>query len=227
MHSLLENYLAEIALLLAPLPIARREEELQELRQHLMNVIIVNQETGLSEDEAVRYAIGQFGTPQMLGESVVQAWQRGDKKENQRSFWGAVICVTVLSYLGTILFSKIVQMTSLFQSPFYSSPNQSWKIGLTLFLSAILVMALAGGISGLIFPKRAVKGTVCAVVVMYVISIGPSLVRTALTAGGLHGLLLAIYIFVGSIAIFGGPAVVFAWLISRWRGNYPARLVRS
>ena len=42
MHSQLENYLAEVSSHLDPLPPARRNEELMEMRQHLNNAIFLN-----------------------------------------------------------------------------------------------------------------------------------------------------------------------------------------
>ena len=60
MHSQLGAYLDEVAQELKPLPEARRDEELREMRQHLQNAMIVNREMRQTEDEAARTALEQF-----------------------------------------------------------------------------------------------------------------------------------------------------------------------
>ncbi len=220
MHSLLEEYLAEVERNLAPLPSARRNDELRELREHLLYAVAASRQQGLSEDDAVRAALEQFGAPENIGSEVVSVWRRGERRESLRSFFGAAICMTVLSSLGITLISKVVNMKS------EAYIHQSWLMSVGLFLSQALVMALAGGISGLTFPKRAVKGTAFVVVVMYAIILGPSLVRTALTAGSLREVLVAVFIVIFNVAIFGMPVVISAWAGSQWRGRH-SRLVRS
>lgn len=76
MHKQLEDYLNEAAKGLLAQPAARREEELSEIRQHLLNVVIVNKELGQSEAEAVQIAVRQFGTPQAVSKQIVSAWRR-------------------------------------------------------------------------------------------------------------------------------------------------------
>lgn len=84
MHTLLELYLSEVAAFLQPLSPQRRDEELQEMRQHLLNAIIVNREMGQSEDEAAKSAVAQFGTPTAVGENVVWAWRRQARQRTRR-----------------------------------------------------------------------------------------------------------------------------------------------
>ena len=87
MQKLLEDYLTQVASHLQPLPEARRREELREMRQHLQNAVIVNQEMGQSEDEAATNALEQFGGPTELGENVVWAWRREERKQDRGRLW--------------------------------------------------------------------------------------------------------------------------------------------
>lgn len=219
MHSLLEEYLANVATQMHPLPQEWRDEELRELREHLQNAIAARREQGLSEDEAAQAALEQFGPPSDFAESLVWVWQRGERRENRRSFLGAVVCMSVSGYLGSTLIGKVVNVTSLLQSSVYR--QHSWMITFLLFLSATLVMALAGGVSGLAFPKRAVQGTAFTVAVAYAVSLGSSLVKTALSTGGSRELFFATVILMFNAATFGTPAVMSAWAGSRWRGRHP------
>ena len=57
------------------------------MHQHLLNAVIVNQELGQSEEEAVQTALEQFGIPENLGERMVWVWRREEQKKNTRSFW--------------------------------------------------------------------------------------------------------------------------------------------
>ena len=88
MHSLLENYLSEVATHLEPLPVKRRTEELREMQAHLENAVIVNRELGQTEEESAHNVAVQFGTPQELRQSTVTAWRRGVVLD-RRSFWAA------------------------------------------------------------------------------------------------------------------------------------------
>jgi len=87
MHSLLENYLAEVQVKLSPLPAKRREEEMREMRQHLLNAVIVNREFGQSEEEAETNAVAEFGPSQEAAASLVRTWQQGRQRKNKRFFW--------------------------------------------------------------------------------------------------------------------------------------------
>jgi hypothetical protein len=87
MHSLLESYLAEVRAKLSPLPLKRREEEMREMRQHLLSAMEANQELGQSADEAVASALADFGTPEKASESVLWAWRRDVRKQSIQSFW--------------------------------------------------------------------------------------------------------------------------------------------
>lgn len=96
MHSLLEDFFNQVAQGLDPLPVERRNDEIEEIRQHLLNAIMVNREMGHTEDEAVATAVEQFGTPKAIGENLVWAWRRGQARR-KRSFWGPAACAFMLT----------------------------------------------------------------------------------------------------------------------------------
>ena len=52
MHRLLESYLSEVAAHLSALPVVRRNEELREMRSHLLSAVEAYQERGETEAEA-------------------------------------------------------------------------------------------------------------------------------------------------------------------------------
>ncbi len=85
MHKQLEDYLNEAAKGLGSLPTARREEELSEIRQHLLSAVAGNEEKGRTEDEAVQVAVEQFGTPQAVSKQIVSAWRREAWKQGMRT----------------------------------------------------------------------------------------------------------------------------------------------
>jgi len=76
MHKQLEDYLAKVEKSLSPLPQGRRDEELKEMRQHLLSTVELNQENEQTEDQAVAAALQQFGGHRELGARVVSAWRR-------------------------------------------------------------------------------------------------------------------------------------------------------
>ncbi len=104
MHSLLDTYLKEVAGHLAGLPTARRAEELREVRTHLENAVVVNQEMGQSEDEAARTALEQFGTPSELADSLDWAWRREERNRKQRSDWWVAGATVLLGVLGVVVY---------------------------------------------------------------------------------------------------------------------------
>ena len=157
MHTLLENVLVEVAAHLGTLPPRRRADELREMRTHLENAVTVNLELGQSEDEAAQNAVAQFGTPQDLGENVVWAWRRGEVRQ-KRSFWGAASCAFALTIVLPFLQNTPLEgpLLSLFR--FMGTNGQVAGPPVEIAL-----LALAGGICGLVFPKRAFSGIVLGV----------------------------------------------------------------
>jgi len=213
MHSLLEGYLKEVAEHLAGLPSARRAEELREVRTHLENAVIVGRELGQSEDEAERDVLRQFGTPGELSENLVWAWRRG-RAAQRRDFWGAAACavaVTILTnHLPLWIESRLLPNPGrgFLQPPFSVLFWLAWAIWLTpMFL-------LVGGISGLLFPKRAVVGVVAGLMLFHTYFFVINLAHDS-TAQIFHqGRSLMLF---GMDIVFVAVSVAAAWAVSRLR----------
>ena len=169
MHSLIEQYLSEVATHLSALPAKQRAEEMREMRTHLVNAVIVNRELGQSEDEAARNAVAQFGTARDLGENIVWAWRRGEKRRNW-GFWGAVAS-TPLTLLSLIL--AMSHMPN-FQIPWLDSYCAAHKgsgetIGMAVVQGMFLaVFMVAGAAVGTLSPRRAVRAVCLGLTVFFV-----------------------------------------------------------
>jgi len=117
-NSQLDHYLATIEGRLKRLPLARRQEEMQEIRQHLEALAAGHRIAGLSEDEAVAAAIRQFGHAEQVGQELDKASPR----LRIRSFWLILVYViTVAVCFGIFvirdnpetMFEKLVMAFSL------------------------------------------------------------------------------------------------------------------
>jgi uncharacterized membrane protein len=200
MHSLLENYLAEVAAYLGPMPAKRRDEELREIRAHLENAVIVSRELGQSEKEAAQNVVAQFGTPQDLGENVVWAWRRG-VAQNKRSFWTATGCTFAVLAFTQQLFACL--------------PLEPWTA-----VGFGIIPLIAAMICGSFFSKRGLAGTAFGLV-LYFYGFGGSVFLYTLSLIHFHGLLesassMAIRFFMqqsGEVLI----TLPVAWIASRLR----------
>ncbi len=156
MHSLLEAYLGEVVTHLAGLPAPRRAEELREVRTHLENAVIVGQERGRTEDEAVRDALAQFGTPGALGESLVQAWRR-EQALNRRSLLGAAACTSaVLILVSYFVLTAFIEPSLSHPLSHTQAAAFEWKYRLSL----LIISVAAGLMTAIAFPRRAVAGAI-------------------------------------------------------------------
>ncbi len=153
MHTLLEAYLEQVAAHLSALPTKRRNEELREIRQHLLNAVTVNQELGQPEEDAAANAVLQFGTAEDLGGNLVWAWRR-ERKLGRRDFWGAAICAPLLCWMTILVPPHLIPSPSrsFAQPPFSGFLWMDWIFWLLPYC------LLIGGLSGLLFPKRALAG---------------------------------------------------------------------
>jgi len=102
MHSLLENYLTEVAAHLSALPPSRRNEELREVQAHLESAVAAMQESGAGEAEAVGATLEQFGQAKAVARGFVAAWRRGENKRKgivmkERIFFGTSLAMVILA----------------------------------------------------------------------------------------------------------------------------------
>ena len=155
MHSQLETYLTEVSSHLGALPGKRRDEELREMRAHLEAAYAAGRGRGQAEDEAAREAFAQFGTPNAVGTETVAAWRRG-RRLDRRSFWGAAVCVAIL----TILLTRLALLTppGLLPTRGFGQPPFSLQIWAEWIVWLMPMFLLAGGISSLLLPRRAITG---------------------------------------------------------------------
>lgn len=161
MHSLLEGYLTDVSRQLAALPAARRDEELREMRQHLLNVANAGREQGQTEAAAAACAVEQCGPPEGLTQGLVTVWKR-EQALRRRDFLGAAIATMVLTYF----LPRLADTGPLQYQLFRLLRHTVWCMPAFLSL-AYAAHGLAGALSGLLFPKRAVAGTVVAAVLCY------------------------------------------------------------
>ena len=147
MHSQLEDYLSEVAAHLSVLPAKQRNEELHEMRAHLENAVIVSRKLGQPEEDAVRNALVQFGTPDTLSQSAVAAWRRGVRRD--RCDLARVAALTFALMLATHLImlwcSAVHSNAFMHSSPFMAGLRGGGMNAAFLFCSVF-------------YPRRAVLG---------------------------------------------------------------------
>lgn len=175
MHSLLDTYLEEVAGHLAGLPTARRADELREVRIHLENAVIVGREMGQTEDEAMRDALVQFGTPQGLGENIVGAWARGERQRRQK-LWGTTAGALVL--MSTLPWMTMLVTMCLLLVPSVQALRltHNWvNLAILIFVCQVLTAPtwwLIGTVLGWLAPKTAVAGIGYAAGIMFALMAG-------------------------------------------------------
>jgi hypothetical protein len=225
MHNLLENYLSELTAQLGPLPMKRRVEELREMRAHLESAVAGYRAQGRTEEEAAQAALAQFGPPQVVGTETVTAWRRGERLY-RRSFWGAAACTLAVRFLMPFLLAPLETVYLHPTSPGHFVEPSMWVFGFN-----IAVPFLAGAVSGLLFPKRAVAGAGLGLVAHFslVLAIGGYLFAhhgLGTYPVSLQTILLSL---TGQCVTGGSVSLVSAWAVSRWRTTRrgTARLARG
>lgn len=94
-NSRLDQYIETIENRLKSLPPVRRQEEIQEVRQHLEALVAGHRIAGLSEDEAMETAIRQFGHAEQVGQELSKA----SRRQRTRVLWllGVYIATVVVN----------------------------------------------------------------------------------------------------------------------------------
>jgi hypothetical protein len=116
MHSLLEDYLAEVAAHLSALPTKRHDEELREVQAHLESAVAAMREGGASEAEAVGAVLEQFGQAKVVARGFVAAWRRGENKRKgivmkERIFFGASLAMVTLGSAWLMFVAAMISHT--------------------------------------------------------------------------------------------------------------------
>ncbi len=116
MHSLLEAYLAGVAVHLSALPAKRRADELREVQAHLESAVAAVREGGASEAEAVGAVLEQFGQAKAVARGFVAAWRRGENRRRvivmkQRIIFGTSLAVVVLAAAWLLFVATMISRT--------------------------------------------------------------------------------------------------------------------
>jgi uncharacterized integral membrane protein len=90
--SQLDHYLETIEGRLRNLPLARRQDEIREIRQHLEALAAGHRLAGLSEEEAAEAAIRQFGHAEQIG----QALSKASRQKRMQTVWLLLIAVLTM-----------------------------------------------------------------------------------------------------------------------------------
>jgi hypothetical protein len=208
MHSLLEDYIAEVSKQLEILPKAKRNEELREMQQHLLSAVTLYQEQGQSEDEAAQSAVAQFGTPADLGGNIVQAWRRG-QAIRRRDLGKSAILALILSLLLPRL---LLTLSKSYWS--YAFRTHEYMLG---YLELSAPFFLVGIISGLILPRRAIAGTGLAICVCVLYTLTRLVIEIPFHEMGL-GLLIQATMEV--IVAILGAGIGSIWRERHWANAY-------
>lgn len=229
MHSLLDTYLKEVAGHLAGLPTARRAEELREVRTHLENAVLVGRELGRTEEEAAREAVAQYGAAEVVGQEMAAVWRRG-RDLNMRGMVSAAVCTVSV----TIALARMAVLLGPFLPPAPAHgllvPPYSFGLWAAWVVYLMPLGLLVGGVSGLLFPRRAVAGVVVGLdVFLLSFLMGGSGITGLLTGGAAPASSVPDNVstlwmgFTAGVVLISGAAVA-AWAVSRGRGVRGARV---
>ncbi len=205
MHSLLEAYLSEVAAHLSALPAERRDEELREVRAHLLSAAEAYQELGETEQEAVESTLRQFGPPSQVAGGLTHAWRRGQETWRDAAkaglfgaaaLWGVTgLCRAFGHYLES--HSDVFAALRLHFEPIF----YALLFGLP---------ALLGGLFGRHFARGAVKGAAWGTGSAYV---GPWVMYEVI-----HAWTGADILGIGLIVLLQAACLTGAvWASRRWR----------
>jgi len=156
MHILIEHYLAKVAAQLRSLPVARRNEELREMRQHLLSTVEAHQELGATQQQAVEATLHQFGSSSEAASGLTRAWRRGQ---------GTWLDVAKGGLLGAAALWGVVATCALL-GQYVAERSNALTTLLSPHLEPILYILLFGlsALSGCLLRKRFAHGMVKAVV---------------------------------------------------------------
>lgn len=211
MHSLLETYLSEVAAHLRSLPVAQRNEELREMRTHLLSAVEAYQELGETEGGAIESTLRQFGPSSQVAGGLTHAWRRGQgswREAVKAGLFGAAALWGVYGFCGMV--------------GHYLEQHPQTFSALRLHFEPVFYIllfglpALLGGLSGGRSARGAVKGAAWGTGVGYV---GPMVVYEVIHAwkdSDIIGISLIVLLQAGCLT----GAV---WASSRWRNARTGR----
>ena len=145
MQQRLEEYLAQVEHELRGVPAPQRDEELREMRQHLIDNVTVNQEIlGYDEEQAVATVLEEFGAPKKLAAEILTAWRRGDEKTNWIRIGMAAFYSTVFLYPAFLFAGAVANGAIGSQYRLHDQGGVHENIHLWVVLNWAIVVAIAG-----------------------------------------------------------------------------------
>lgn len=191
-NRLLEEYVEEVCAGLRPLPTARREQEIAEIRQHLEAAVEAGRQEGMGEDAAVAEALRRFGDSRTVRSGLLRAWRR------EQPAWLASPLGAVFVALGTqFALGKLLLATGATRLLFegLQKLDREWLKyepsfiadgvqGLLFFAITTLLFGvpamLVGTVTGYLSPRRAAPA-VAAVLLLPMLVIHLSMLATGAT----------------------------------------------
>jgi hypothetical protein len=165
--------------------------------------------------------------PEELASRHIAAWRHG-RKGLMQDLSGAVVCAFVLISLLPRLVLTYEQIYNL--PPMHSHHSSLWTM-VVPFLWQAPPFLIAGVVTGLMFPRRAVASMAFVILAWDLAIIAPQIVNTFLTAQSWHAALMEILIGLRTFLFNGGPydliAILGAWVASRWWQPHRGRTTLS
>lgn len=156
MNQRLEQYLSDAEQKLQSLPPARRQEEIGEIREHLVASIEAREEIGQTTDIATEDALAQFGAVQQVTVGLQRVWWR-EQIGGPQGLWKSAALALALTYTISNLLSPLGLIGTV---PRPAAENWIALDLLVLFLTMVLPSALTGIVLAKLTPRNAVLGTV-------------------------------------------------------------------
>lgn len=158
-YAAVDTYLQEVGAHLAKLPPAVRDEELRELRGHLLALVAAGCELNEGHDEAVQAALRQFGAPRRIGRDLMSAWKRRHLKELwlATGYGYGTWSMAVLPAVAYLWVTTGAPQGNL-PMPVAWWHSLGW-VSLVAFYFGLLPFA-AGWVAGMVAPRQGVRAVV-------------------------------------------------------------------
>lgn len=162
MHSPLEQYLEQVKTHLQEMPQQQREEEVEEIRQHIGTMVAAHRELGATDEVAIMQALAQFGKAQALGSELARAFRRRD-----RILRGSLLGATAFSCAA---YWALIVMHTLCIPAFHPSPAGMTMLSLLWVGTMYALPLLQGCLTAMATPRKAVQGVALSWAVIYLVS---------------------------------------------------------
>jgi hypothetical protein len=141
MHPQIEKYLEQVKGQLKSLPPAQSAEEIRELGIHLQALVEEGRERGLTESEAVKAAIAQFGSYRTLGRELCQVVLDGEPGRLPRTLSVLTFVMLSSAAMSLMRFGLEFSVETLVGWAKIVGPVAYWHFGAGLLFSALSIQA--------------------------------------------------------------------------------------